>query len=166
MHSWYVVRTKPNREFVVREQLVTRGIETFLPVWKPVESNSLDKKLRAYFPCYLFANVDLHETSLSSLVYLPGVNHLIMCDGIPVRVEQSIIDSIAARICALEQSVPDRRGKPLLHGDRVSIAEGAFEGYEAIFDRYVPSSDRVRLLIDFLQRRTPLVIERRMIQKN
>jgi len=166
MESWYVVKTKPNREFMVRDQLVTRGIETYLPLWKPVQLSNVNKKLRPYFPCYLFVNLDLQQTSMSSVAYLPGVNYLITCDDQPVRVEQSVIHAISARLQMLENTVTDRNGKPLLHGDKVIITTGVFDGYEAIFDKHLSSGDRVRLLINFLQKRTPLTIERTMIQKH
>lgn len=165
MESWYVLKTKPSREFVVREQLVARGIESYLPLWKPAQLNNLDKKLKPYFPSYMFAKVDLELVSLSSLKYLPGVNHLLLCDGLPIRVEQSVIDAIVARVSLLENSVTDTIGKVLVHGDKVRITGGVLEGYDAIFDRRLAGGDRVRVLIDFLQKRAALTIERNLVQK-
>lgn len=165
MLSWYALKTKPQRELVVRDQLHLRGIETFLPLWHPAAIKNAQHKLYPFFPTYLFADVDLTETSLSSLLYLPGMNHMIMCDGKPIQVQQSVIDTIAAQIRTMENSVVDAVGKSLLHGDKVRIMGGAFEGYEAIFDRYISSGDRVRLLIDFLQKQSPLNIERSLVCK-
>jgi transcriptional antiterminator RfaH len=165
MKSWYVLKTKAHREFFVREQLVGRGIENYLPLWRPAQLNNLDKNLKPYFPSYLFAKVDLEMVSLSSLKYLPGVNHMLLCDGIPVRVEQCVIDAIVDRVSLLENSVTDTTGKLLGHGDKVKITGGVLEGYDAIFDKRLAGGDRVRILIDFLQRRTVLSIERNLIQK-
>lgn len=165
MESWYALKTKPQREFVVRDQLRTRGIETYLPLWHSTTMREVKHKLAPFFPTYLFANVDLTVTSLSSLVYMPGMNQVVMCDGLPVRVEQTVITAIAEQISKLEDGVRDAAGNRLTYGDRVTITGGVFEGYEAIFDKYLAAGDRVRLLIDFLQKQTPLSIERSLIYK-
>jgi len=165
MENWYVLKTKPNREFVVREQLGSLEIESYLPLWQPAQLVNASKKLRPYFPSYLFAKVDLQHIRLSSLVYLPGVNYVLMCDNRPVRVDQSVIDTISVRIRLLENSVTDAAGKLLVHGDRIRITGGPLEGYDAIFDKRLSAGDRVRILIDFLQKRTPVSIERNLVQK-
>jgi transcription antitermination factor NusG len=165
MQCWYALKTKPQRELVVRDQLRTRGIETYLPLWHPTPMHSAKNKLAPFFPTYLFANVDFEETSLSSLAYMPGMHRIVMCDGQPVRVAQTVIAAIDAQIRSLEASIRDTVGNCLVHGDKVKITGGPFEGYDAIFDRYVSAGDRVRLLIDFLQKQSPLTIERTLVQK-
>ncbi len=164
MQSWCVLKTKANRELLVHKQLIARDIDSYLPLWHPSQLGA-GAALRPYFPTYLFAKVDLEQTSRSSLMYLPGVNYLLMYDDEPVFVEQAVIDGIAARIYALEKCVRDAAGNPLTRGDRVRITGGVFEGYEAIFDQQLSSGDRVRILIDFLQKRAPLTLERTLIQK-
>jgi transcription antitermination factor NusG len=37
-------------------------------------------------------------------------------------------------------------------GEKVLITEGPFNGYEAIFDAYLPGDQRVRVLLAFLSR--------------
>lgn len=165
MEGWYVLKTKPNYEFIVREQLVERDIKCYLPLWQPVDKVNIDKKLRPYFPCYMFCCVDWQATSLSSLNYLPGVSYVITCDDKPIQVDPSVINGIQTQVCRLENSVRDRAGNLLRQGDRVKITSGVLDGYEAIFDTRLSSGDRVRLLINFLQTRTPLTIERNLIQK-
>jgi transcriptional antiterminator RfaH len=165
MKSWYALKTKPQRELVVYDQLQLRSIETYLPLWHTVPLNSAKQKVEPFFPTYLFANIDFSETSLSSVVYMPGMNQVVSREGEPVRVDPYVINSIATQILALEKIAVDVNGKPLVHGDRVQIIRGAFEGYEAIFDRYLDSTDRVRLLIDFLQKQSPLQLERNWVRK-
>lgn len=164
MENWYVLKTKPNREFFVCDQLSTRAIETYLPVSHSTALNS-SKQPRPYFPSYLFTKVDLQQVSLSSLVYMPGVNYMLMSDGKPTRVEQSIIDSIRSRILLLENSALDSMGQNLARGDMIRITGGVFEGYEAIFDKRLSGGDRVQILIDFLQKQRPVTIERNLIEK-
>jgi transcriptional antiterminator RfaH len=43
--------------------------------------------------------------------------------------------------------------KALKRGDVVTIEDGPFAGYEAIFDGHLSGRQRVRVLLDFLQKR-------------
>jgi transcription antitermination factor NusG len=51
-------------------------------------------------------------------------------------------------------------------GDRVRIVEGAFEGYEAIFDATLPGKERVQVLLSYLSEQPKrLIIKPEQIQK-
>jgi hypothetical protein len=48
----------------------------------------------------------------------------------------------------------------------VTIQEGAFEGYEGIFDAYISGNDRVRILMKMLHERfLPMEIDRALVMK-
>jgi transcription antitermination factor NusG len=165
MEHWYTLRTKPNREELVQVQLGARHIESYLPRWQPPYLRNTSQKRHPFFPSYLFARVDLQVVAVSTLAYLPGVSRLLMYDGVPIRVEQAAIDEIRTRIQLMEDITVDAMGRPLRYGDKVLILGGVFAGYEAIFDRRLSSGDRVQILIDFLQTRAPLQIQRNQVQK-
>ena len=59
----------------------------------------------------------------------------------------SIPNSIVERI---NTTKPEHQ-EQLAQGDPVLILGGPFEGYQAIFDARIEGSERVRLLIKFLQ---------------
>lgn len=164
MLSWYALHTKPNSERLVCGILLARGIEPYLPLWQPSLAGRA-KRPRPFLPCYLFAQTDLEVTGLSTLQYLPGVRRLIFAGDQPARVDPGVIERIRVRLGELEKAVTDVNGEPLMRGDRVAITAGPFQGFDAIFDKRLASGERVRLLIDFLQKRTPLEIPREFVEK-
>jgi transcriptional antiterminator RfaH len=165
MLGWYALNSKPRSEKYVSEILLSRGIETYLPLWRSPKGPGQAGKARPYFPSYLFARADLDAIGISVLQYLPGVRRLVFCGDQPARVEEAAINEIRRRLAELENSVMDSAGRRLSQGDRVLITGGPFQGYDAIFDRRLSSGERVRVLIDFLQKRTPLELESLLIQK-
>jgi transcriptional antiterminator RfaH len=164
MKHWYALKTKPQREFVVCEQLRMRDIETFLPLWHSGMTDARSK-LKPFFPTYLFAKIDFGTTGLTSVAHMHGMNYVVACNGEPVHVEQKVIDGIATHLGDLEKMIADTNGQLLVSGDRVKIVQGVFEGYEAIFDRYLAATDRVRLLVEFLHRPSPVSIDRSWVRK-
>ncbi len=80
-------------------------------------------------------------------------------------VEPEVIARIRLRLDSLGQTLTDGRGKPLALGDHVRITAGPLAGLEAIFDGRLTSQDRVRLLVNFLQRGARVEVERQHVQK-
>ena len=52
---------------------------------------------------------------------------------------------------------------PLVPGTEVLIADGAFQGFQAIVLRALPARRRVRVLLDILGRSTPVEVDRASI---
>jgi transcriptional antiterminator RfaH len=163
--SWYALNSKPHSEKSVYEGLTARGIEGYLPLWQPPRRSPRAQALLPFFPCYLFALVDLEVVGLSALQYLPGVRRLVSCGDQPARVPQAAIERIRARLSEMERSITDAMGRPLAPGDRVLITGGPLAGLEASFDCRLSSDERVRLLVDFLQTGTHVEIDREFVQK-
>ena len=164
MMNWYALNSKPHCEQLVYAGLVSRGIGAFLPLWPARESMRVVRP-HPFFPSYLFAQADLETVGLSALQYLPGVRRLVFCGDQPAPIPEMAIRAIERRLVEIKQSVVDAAGQPLTRGDLVVITGGPFRGYDGIFDRRLGSDERVRLLIDFSRRFTPLEIECEFIQK-
>lgn len=159
MMTWYALNTKPQSEKYVSDVLISRGLEPYLPLWHPPRRDGRGNEARPYFPGYLFARADLAEVGISSLQYLPGVRHVVCSGDQPTRVDEVVINELRGRLAELDRRLLDAAGNPISRGDRVVITGGFFAGYEAIFDRCLPSGERVRVLIDFLQQRAPMEIQ-------
>jgi transcriptional antiterminator RfaH len=84
--SWYVIRSKPNKENFLAGQLGANGIEVFCPHIRVRAVNPRARKFRPYFPSYLFAYVDLDAISASTLHWMPGAINLVSFDGQPASV--------------------------------------------------------------------------------
>jgi transcription antitermination factor NusG len=140
--SWYVIRSKPNKENFLAEQLSAYGIKVYCPYIRVRTVNPRARKSRPYFPSYLFVEVDLETISVSALHWMPGAINLVSFDGKPAPVPESLISAVE------EDYV-----KGLKSGDVVIINDGPFAGYEAIFDEHLSGRERVRVLLNFLQKR-------------
>jgi transcriptional antiterminator RfaH len=127
--------------------------------------NPRARKIRPYFPGYLFVNVDLEKSNLSTLRWMPGTSRLVAFDGIPATVPEGLIRAIQKRV----EEVNAAGGElfdGLKAGDVVYIQDGPFAGYEAIFDARLPGSERVRVLLKLLQaRRVPVVLPAGQVQR-
>lgn len=147
--SWYVLHSKPNREDFLFTQLQHRKIESFYPRLHVEPVNPRARKVRPFFPGYLFVRVDFEEVPLSSLTYIPGANQVVSFDYKPAIVPDEVIQMIERNVARLNRE-PKKAQRSLKHGDPVEVKSGPFKGYQAIFDKALKGSDRVRLLIKLL----------------
>jgi len=141
-HNWYLVRTKPHKELWVRDQLAGFSTEIFLPL---LRTHRRHKTILApLFPCYLFARFDLRNNYFS-VKYTPGVQGLVSAGREPLAVPTAIIEELARRG---QDGVVELPSRPFGRGERVRVVEGPFRGFEAIFERYLSSSERVAILLE------------------
>ena len=163
--SWYAMRSKPNKEDFLAGQLESNGIEIYFPRLRVNPVNPRARKVRAYFPNYLFVHVDLEEVNISTLQWMPGASGLVSFDGEPASVPDFLIASVQKQVELLNASARDLTNG-LQPGDLVTIQDGPFAGYEAIFDTRLSGQDRVRVLLNMLQRRqVPVELESRQIRR-
>jgi len=149
---WYAIQSKPNKEDALYEHLQNQGIEVFFPRIRVNPVNPRAKKIKAYFPGYMFVNVDLNVVGVSTLKWTPFARGMVVFDQEPATVPDALIHAIRRRI----DQVNDAGGEVFegLHkGDTIYIQDGPFAGYEAIFDIRLPGSERVRVLIELLNKR-------------
>ncbi|MGD0781149.1 MAG: transcription termination/antitermination NusG family protein [Dehalococcoidales bacterium] len=148
---WYVVRSKPNNEDLLWEQLNLRRIEAFLPRIPVKPVNPRARKTKPYFPGYVFVHLDLSEVGASALQWVPGASGLVVFGNEPGYVPDNLIHAIRTRVGEIHAA-----GGELLRsvraGDTVIIQDGPFKGYEAIFDERLSGSERVRVLLRLFQR--------------
>ena len=149
--AWYVIRSKPNKEEFLAGQFTAYGIKVFYPRIRVKTVNPRARKLRAYFPSYLFVHVDLETVNLSTLQWMPGAINLISFDGQPASVPESLISAIEHQVEHINASQKNML-QGLKPGDVVTIQDGPFAGYEAIFDGQISGRERVRVLLSFLQK--------------
>ncbi|MBM3130827.1 MAG: hypothetical protein FJ009_19645 [Chloroflexi bacterium] len=162
MEYWHALHTKPHKERQVESFLSGRGIEIYFPTI-PAPKRSRGSDERAFFPSYLFARADLEAIGLWTVHYAPGMRGVVMFGGQPARVDDRVIATLQARLA--DVSVVDALGEALNHGDRVVITQGPLADFDAVFDKQLSADGRVRVLIEFLQRATPVEIEARALRK-
>jgi len=163
--SWYALRSKPRKEEVLWQQLLAREYEVFYPRLRVHPVNPRSRKLRPYFPGYMFVQVDLEETGLSTFKWMPHAIGLVSFDNEPATVPDNLIYEVRKRV----EEIAAAGGEfydGLKQGDPVRISSGPFEGYEAIFDTRLPGSERVRVLIQMLSdRNIPVEIKASQVER-
>ena len=152
LKQWYALRSKPNKEDFLWGELLARKIEVFYPQLRVKPVNPRARKVKPYFPGYLFVHIDLEQVNLSAMRYLPGATGLVVFDGLPPTVPESLINAIHRRV----DEVNAAGGETLIDlqpGDPVRVQAGPFAGYEAIFDERLSGNERVRVLLTMLGKR-------------
>ena len=163
--SWYAMRSKPNKEEFLAGQFEAHGINVYYPRVRVAPVNSRARKIRPYFPGYLFVQVDLDRVNASTLQWMPGASSLVSFGGEPASVPEALIATLKKQVDGLNASTKPGAGN-LKPGDPVIVQEGPFAGYEAIFDSRIAGKDRVRVLLRFLQwRRVPLELRDQQIRR-
>ena len=56
---WYALRTRPRKETLACKQAEAQGIETFNPLMRVRPVNPRARKVRPYFPGYVFVLADM-----------------------------------------------------------------------------------------------------------
>jgi transcription elongation factor/antiterminator RfaH len=162
---WYAMRSKPNKEEFLAQQLQAHGFEHYYPALRVNPVNPRSRKVRPYFPNYLFVHVDLDVINVSDLRWMPGASSLVSFDGDPASVPDPLIVAIKKQVDQHNTSLREQT-KNFQAGEKVLIQDGPFAGYEAIFDTHISGEDRVRVLLSLLQgRKMPVEIPSRTIRR-
>jgi transcription antitermination factor NusG len=163
--QWFVLRSKPNKEDFFYDQLLAHRLEVFYPCIRVQVVNPRARKIKPYFPGYLFIHVDLQDITASFLNRMPGSGGLVSFGAEPASVPEALIAAIHRRVDEINGA-----GGEQLHGlnpgDTVIIQDGPFAGQEAIFNVRISGKERVRVLLKLLQgRQLPLELPSRQIER-
>ena len=162
---WYALRSKPRKEETLWRQLRARDVEVFYPQIKVQPVNPRARKVRPYFPGYMFVHTDLDEVGLSTFQWMPHAIGLVTFGGEPAHVPDALIHAIRRRV----EEIAAAGGElfdGLRKGDLVKIKGGPFEGYEAIFDTRLDGQERVRVLLRLLSDRSiPLELDAGQVER-
>lgn len=165
-HNWVVVRTQPNREAWAAENIIRQLAVPYLPrcAEKIKIGNHYETKARLLFPGYIF--VRTFDGRWRFLLGTYGVSSVVMTGSSPAVVQEAEI----ARIKACEDSdglvhlpklLPDLYDEEDHHrfkkGQPVRIKDGVYSGYEGIYEG-CHAKDRERILLDYLGRKTRVLI--------
>jgi transcription antitermination factor NusG len=111
------------------------------------------------FPGYLFARFELAEMH-RQVCYAHGVSGIVrFADRYPTIDEDSLAQ-IQNQVGIAEIKELNYR---LREGDHVMIVEGAFAGLEAVVTQVLAAKERVKVLMDFLGRKTEAEVERSIV---
>lgn len=149
---WHVLRSKPNKEEFLARQLEFRNVEFYYPQISVHPVNPRSRKIKPYFPSYLFVNTDLAINNYVSFERIPGAIGFVFIGGEVAFIPEKVLQAIRFKV----DEVKSYRGDlfdTLKKGDPIKIHCGPFEGYDAIFDTRITGTERVKVLLTMLQGR-------------
>lgn len=162
--EWYALKSKPNKENLLLDQLLIRKVETYFPRIHVRPVNPRACRIKAFFPGYLFVQIDLTQVAVSNLAWIPGASRLVCFDSEPASIPENLINLIRKKVDAIN-SVGGELIETLKSGDRILVHSGPFAGFDGIFDKCLDGNDRVRVLLNLIQnRQLRLEIPRRQVQ--
>jgi len=165
-NNWYALRSKPRKEEIVWRQVLSQGFDVYYPRLRVHPVNPRSRKVKAYFPGYLFVQADVEQVGLSLFQWMPHTLGLVSFGGEPAIVPDHLVQAIHQRVDQIN-AAGGEIFEGLKPGEAIWINDGPFNGYEAIFDARLPGTERVRVLLEFLgnRRQVAIVLEARQIQR-
>ncbi len=157
MESWYVVNTKPKKEFHLEKILREGGILSYLPKTRE------EKAVRPFFPGYQFVFFD-YPGQYKLIKYTRGVKSIVGNEHGPIPLDESFIAEIRSR--EVDGFIEIRKyGPEPEKGDEIEVAAGPFKGLRGVFNKSLSDKDRVMILLNCVSYQGQLVIEKSKIKK-
>lgn len=163
--GWIVAISKPSREYYAAENLARQDCDFYFPkiveqvMRGPRRQRHRVEQLAPLFPRYIFVHIHHQWRFLLNTYGLVGV---LMRGEEPHFASQRAIDDMRSRQDD-EGIVHLPHLKEIAQGDRVRITQGQFAGYQGIYQG-MSSKDRQKVLLDYLGRKTPVLIARGLLQ--
>ena len=148
---WYVLRSKPNKEDALSREVFARGHKVFYPQIRVQPVNPRSRKVRPYFPGYMFVNIDLSTVGSSAFTWLPHSLGLVDFGSEPSFVQEELVHTLHRRVDEVNAGGGELF-EGLKPGEEVTIQSGPFMGHEALFDARLPGSERVRVLLKLISK--------------
>jgi len=169
---WYVIHTYSGYENKVRKNLehriATMGMqdrifEIIVPVEEEVEMRggkrvTLQRKI---FPGYVLVNMTLTDDSWYVVRNTPGVTGFVGSGTKPIPLEPQEVQAILSR---MTEEAPKIKVS-FAPGQTVKIVEGPFADFTGTVDELYPEKGKVRVLVSFFGRETPIELDFLQIEK-
>ena len=157
MKNWYVINTKPKKEFQVERLFTEGGIEIYNPKYMHEE------RIKPFFPGYEFISFDFPD-QYRLVKYTRGVKRLVGVREIPVPIPNEVIHEIKSReVNGLIEI--DKYGEKPEVGDEIEVVEGPLKGLRGIFKKELTAKERVLILLNYVTYQAQLIIEKEKLKK-
>ena len=142
---WYACYTRARAEKQVAKFLLTRGIDSYLPLVPRQRQWKDRKKVVPFplFPSYVFGRFTLRD--IHSILTTPGVSTIVRTKGQPTPIPEEELENVRRFAEAIAATGIEPDARPLIQeGQRVRVTEGPFEGVEGVV---IESRGRKRVLV-------------------
>ncbi|RMD84628.1 MAG: hypothetical protein D6815_03775 [Candidatus Dadabacteria bacterium] len=158
--QWYVVLSKQHQELLVQAALREKGIETYVPRIRQWPRPAVGSPVAPLFPGYVFARMRV-PADYRTVCWTVGVKRLLSFGEQLAVLPEGAVALLKSR--EDEQGLV-RIGDPADCTPNVKIVRGPFEGFTAVVEKRLRASERVVVLIDFLQRQTRMELPERWLR--
>ena len=170
--AWYVVHCYSGYENKVRHNLEQR-IETMdmkdrifdvvVPTEEEIEVKEGKRRTieRRVFPGYILVNMILGEESWYVVRNTPGVTGFVGMGNTPTPLRPEEVNQIIKR---MEAEAP-RIKVSFKQGERVRIVDGPFNDFRGTVDEIDMERAKVRVMVNFFGRETPLELDFLQVEK-
>jgi len=152
---WFAAYTSANQEKSVSENLRTRGITHFLPLYQTVRRWK-DRRVALQlplFPGYVFVRMALRDRL--PVVQIPGVARLVGFGGVPTALPDEEIETLRASLARGVRAEPH----PFLAvGRKVRVKSGPMTGLQGILRRK-KSQSRLVVSVELIHRALAIEID-------
>ncbi len=157
MNSWFVLNTKPKKEFQVERLFEEGGIDFYCPRYIH------ETRTKPFFPGYGFIYFD-YPSQYRLVKYTRGVKQVIGNQEGPIPVSDEIIKQIRQR--EVDGYIElEKYGEIPEIGDEIEIMEGPMKGLKGIFRKEMTDKERVIILLNYVSYQGQLIIEKKKIKK-
>jgi transcriptional antiterminator RfaH len=144
---WYAIHTHTKQEGRAESNLLAWNVETFFPKYQSKRRREFKAEptytVKPLFPGYIFARFDA-EAMCHNIRYTRGVHSVVSIGDRPAPVDDEVISLIMSRH---GEDGFIKLGHEINLGDEVVVHDGAFRGFEGVFERRMKDSERVMILL-------------------
>jgi transcriptional antiterminator NusG len=170
--NWYVVHSYSGYENKVKKNLEHRIeslemqdkiFDVVVPTEEEIELKDGQRRTveRRIFPGYILVDMLMDEDSWYVVRNTPGVTGFVGSIRKPTPLRQRDVDRILKRMRAETPRVK----VTFRHGQKVRIADGPFEDFVGAVDEIYPEKGKVRILVSFFGRETPVELDFLQVEK-
>lgn len=185
--EWYVIHTYSGMENRVKQNVDARAqsldmedfiFETIVPTEDVVELRNNTRKTvtRCVLPGYVLVRMELTDESWGVVRHTPSVTGFVGHGQTPVplsvdEVLHMLTPSVIARVAAESSDTSAKQRNKKVEvvdfevGDSIMVADGPFAGMHATVTELNPKNARLKALVDFMGRETPLDLEFKQVEK-
>ncbi len=157
MTNWYVINTKPKKEFQVEKLFAEGGFVYYNPVYR------VENRIQPFFPGYGFLAFEF-PSQYQMVKYTRGVKRVVGNRGGPIPIPEEVIQEIKSREVGGLIELEKYGSEPQV-GDEIEVVEGALKGLRGIFQRELGDKDRVMILLSYVSYQGQLMIEKKKLKK-
>lgn len=170
--AWYVVHTYSGHEEKVKRNLQYRvesaGMQNrifriVVPTEEEVDIKEGQRRVveRRVFPGYVFVHMLMDDDAWYMVRNTPGVTGFVGSGTEPTPLRDEEVDRMLKRIEAEEPTVR----VSFREGERVRIVDGPFTDFHGVVDNIDMDRGKVRLMVSFFGRETPVELDLLQVEK-